>query len=316
MPSPNTVAAPRAHSHSRARTATAAAMTCVAVAAATSVWGSATAGAQPHGTGVETALSSYAEAVSSGDRNAYTAAVCAEEARFSDQFAAAAVGESAGAVWSAAARSSDRHSDFTILSVDEVTIEREHGTAVVTSQVGGFDAVTEQVPLRFEGGRWLVCPPRAADAIPGAGERGGGMAPQSHLTPPITVPAAYVYDPDCTRMPPGESCDRYRPRHDYCTSSPDSFWGGPNRVVDFRGPCARHDMCYSFNFNSPPVYAKSSGKFLCDGTFHDHLRQNCAAELGGVLYAAQRTACYAVALAYFDAVFVGGGWGPDPLGPI
>src|SRR4051812_23740389 len=54
----------------------------------------------------------------------------------------------------------------------------------------------------------------------------------------VGIPANYQYDP------------RRGPRHDYCTSPARQSFGDAN----FRGPCARHDMCYD----------SSTDKKVCD----------------------------------------------------
>lgn len=47
----------------------------------------------------------------------------------------------------------------------------------------------------------------------------------------VTVPSNYVYNP------------RLGTLHDYCTKSPDEFPNPVGKNANFRGPCARHDMC-------------------------------------------------------------------------
>lgn len=44
--------------------------------------------------------------------------------------------------------------------------------------------------------------------------------------------------------------------------------------MDFRGPCAQHDMCYGANQNAVPT-VKSEGKLNCDEEFRSNLYANC-----------------------------------------
>lgn len=60
---------------------------------------------------------------------------------------------------------------------------------------------------------------------------------------PISIPGNYIYN---TNLAPTGL-------HDFCSKSQD-LWGedagylnATNRVADFRGPCAQHDMCYERN---------------------------------------------------------------------
>jgi hypothetical protein len=94
----------------------------------------------------------------------------------------------------------------------------------------------------------------------------------------VTVPANYVYNPALGVL------------HDYCTASPDEFPapGAPN--ADFRGPCARHDLCY----------AGSTSEFTCDNRLLADLRQNCAHYYDP--HTALLATCRATALVYWAAV--------------
>lgn len=48
----------------------------------------------------------------------------------------------------------------------------------------------------------------------------------------VRVPSNYVYDPSRGSL------------HGYCTKSPDEFPAPFGKNADFRGPCAKHDLCY------------------------------------------------------------------------
>ncbi|GAA1617061.1 phospholipase A2 [Actinoplanes couchii] len=98
----------------------------------------------------------------------------------------------------------------------------------------------------------------------------------------VTVPSNYVYNPALGSL------------HDYCTSSPDSYL-----AADFRGPCARHDLCYD---------APGDNKLNCDNKLYEHLGTNCtyAYPTNGTL----RNTCLGVAATYWAAVTT---FGNDPL---
>ena len=96
----------------------------------------------------------------------------------------------------------------------------------------------------------------------------------------VTVPKKYVYKPKLGR------------RHDYCTDSPDEFPapGAPN--ASFRGPCARHDMCYD---------AKKK-KSTCDKALKADMYTNCEYWYG--TWNPLRYACKSTALLYYAVVIV------------
>lgn len=91
---------------------------------------------------------------------------------------------------------------------------------------------------------------------------------------PATVPDEYVYDHQGDHMQPGDDAKLYKGRHDWCTSSPDQ----PG--VDFRGPCARHDMCYDANPNAvPPTATRSTLPILTPRSIVDVLRMDTSLPL-------------------------------------
>lgn len=96
----------------------------------------------------------------------------------------------------------------------------------------------------------------------------------------VGIPSNYVYNP------------RLGSLHDYCTSSPDSFG-----TANFRGPCARHDMCYQ---------AHTAGKRTCDNRLWTDLRSNC--EVAYAWYNPVRVSCYNTANIYWAAVTAFGGY--------
>ncbi|MFI2761237.1 phospholipase A2 [Streptomyces echinatus] len=90
----------------------------------------------------------------------------------------------------------------------------------------------------------------------------------------ITVPSNYVYNP------------RKGTLHDYCTSAPDT-WG----KADFRGPCARHDLCYG---------KKGDHKKACDAVLLSQLTHNCKYAYGS--WNPLRYECVSTASVYYGAV--------------
>lgn len=94
----------------------------------------------------------------------------------------------------------------------------------------------------------------------------------------VGVPKNYVYDPDRGAL------------HDYCTRAPDEFPAPGAANANFRGPCARHDLCYS----------SRTSKFTCDNRLRDDMRTNCAYQYAW--YNPLRRACYRTANVYWAAV--------------
>jgi hypothetical protein len=132
----------------------------------------------------------------------------------------------------------------------------------------------------------------AADAFPVLVDLAGfepvryGPAGPTVLSHFITIPSNYVYNPSLGSL------------HDYCTLSPDYYrpLGAPN--ADFRGPCARHDMCYE---------APGNNKSACDTAFRNNLIHMCDNTYGSVNPI--RYTCRTVAEGYYLAVVT---FGDDP----
>lgn len=89
------------------------------------------------------------------------------------------------------------------------------------------------------------------------------------------IPANYEYDPD------------RGPLHDYCTSSPDTH-NINGTVVDFRGSCARHDMCY----------AGDAPKEECDDAFWVNLTNRCSFTFPDASPGINRSVCRDRAVVY------------------
>lgn len=94
----------------------------------------------------------------------------------------------------------------------------------------------------------------------------------------VTVPSNYVYNPKI-----GSS-------HDYCTKSPDEFPSPVGDNADFRGPCARHDLCYE----------SKTDKKVCDLNLWSNMVTNCKYYYSW--YNPMRASCIKTAQIYFTAV--------------
>lgn len=97
----------------------------------------------------------------------------------------------------------------------------------------------------------------------------------------ITIPSNYVYNPSTTYQ---------RTLHDYCSYSPDEF-PAPGTNANFRGPCARHDMCYQYHQKS---------QLGCDNQLGTQLAQECTYTYAW--YDPRRAACVTTAGVYWAAV--------------
>ncbi len=95
----------------------------------------------------------------------------------------------------------------------------------------------------------------------------------------ITIPSNYVYNPTTTYQ---------RTLHDYCSYSPDSFFS-----ANFRGPCARHDMCYQYHQQS---------QVGCDNWLWINLSSECRYTYAW--YNPMRQSCLNTADIYYAAVLL------------
>lgn len=97
----------------------------------------------------------------------------------------------------------------------------------------------------------------------------------------ISIPPDYVYDPSQGTL------------HDYCSYSPDYFPAVGDDNADFRGRCARHDICYGIG----------ADQFGCDTELRANLNENCRAQYG--FFHSNRAACEGTANVYFVVVVAG-----------
>lgn len=126
-----------------------------------------------------------------------------------------------------------------------------------------------------------AAPAPAAPAAPAAPTAPELLARAAARCCHITIPGNYVYNPNTNYQ---------RSLHDYCTSSPDEF-PAPGTNANFRGPCARHDMCYQYR-------QQSRGR--CDSQLFRHLEQECTYTYGA--WDPRREGCTATAEIYYAAV--------------
>ena len=134
--------------------------------------------------------------------------------------------------------------------------------ASVVAPAGAGAVSPAIIPTPPGGGGSLNCRNHAAESRPVSGK--------------VVVPWSYCYDP---------TTSNHRAWHDYCTKSPDS-WGS----ADFRGPCARHDMCLQAGH--------SHG--TCDGPLLNNLKTNCKHSYSW--YNPSRYKCEAVAYSYYVVI--------------
>lgn len=103
----------------------------------------------------------------------------------------------------------------------------------------------------------------------------------------VTIPARYNYDPSQGSL------------RDYCTKSPDFYYYPEGISADFRGACARHDICY---FNVENSGGASSGFANCNRQFRDNLRTVCRNVYSNEYW--RRNDCVFTANSYYEAVVV------------
>lgn len=104
-------------------------------------------------------------------------------------------------------------------------------------------------------------------------------AKKDSSAPFVTIPPNYVYNPSAGAL------------HDYCTDSPDKFPNPLGRDADFRGPCARHDLC---------LEAKAVPNSTCNARLRDDLITNCKQTYGR--WNPIRIDCIDTAFIYWAAV--------------
>ena len=97
----------------------------------------------------------------------------------------------------------------------------------------------------------------------------------------VGVPSNYIYNLNHVR----------KTLHDYCTKSPDEFPNPIGANANFRGPCARHDMCFE---------NRSSSQYTCNNNLRSNMRSNC--EYQYAWYSPTRGVCYDTANIYWIAV--------------
>jgi hypothetical protein len=96
----------------------------------------------------------------------------------------------------------------------------------------------------------------------------------------VGVPSNYVYNP------------RLGSLHDYCTKSPDEFPNPVGANANFRGPCARHDLCLGARISSQ----------TCNNRLWSDMVSNCQYTYSIINPA--RQACINTAHVYWVAVTI------------
>jgi|CXWL01.1.fsa_nt_gi hypothetical protein len=97
----------------------------------------------------------------------------------------------------------------------------------------------------------------------------------------VGIPSNYVYNLNHPR----------KTLHDYCTKSPDEFPNPVGANANFRGPCARHDMCFE---------QRQASQGTCNNRLWSNLISNC--EYTYAWYNPTRQACINTAHVYWVAV--------------
>lgn len=100
----------------------------------------------------------------------------------------------------------------------------------------------------------------------------------------ITIPKTYKYHP---HKGPDIAL------HDYCTASPDEF-PTIGKNADFRGPCARHDMCIQYH---------QQKRSTCDNNLLNNMKSECRYTYKHS-YDPRRSACEFTARVYWTVVRV------------
>jgi hypothetical protein len=125
--------------------------------------------------------------------------------------------------------------------------------------------------------------PADESAIPGDDLNQGPNLPEETAgvrSAVVNVPSNYVYDPSRGSL------------HDYCTHSPDEFPNPAGANANFRGPCARHDMCLGAHTASQ----------TCNNRLWSDLVTNCKHWYSAINPV--RYACFDTARVYWEAVTV------------
>ncbi|MEZ4362736.1 MAG: hypothetical protein R3B48_21265 [Kofleriaceae bacterium] len=107
-----------------------------------------------------------------------------------------------------------------------------------------------------------------------------GESAPAQLASYVGVPSNYVYNP------------RLGTLHDYCTKSPDEFPNPIGKNANFRGPCARHDMCLGARISSQ----------TCNNRLWSNMVSNCQYTYG--VFNPARKACINTAHVYWVAVTI------------
>lgn len=103
----------------------------------------------------------------------------------------------------------------------------------------------------------------------------------------VPVPSDYEYDTNLGTL------------NDFCTLSPDDYNGPGDLDASFRGPCARHDMCYDRNIYENGEHFQL-GFMECNRKFKQDLQTVCTNVYTSV--DPRRSDCMLTGRLYYDAV--------------
>lgn len=84
---------------------------------------------------------------------------------------------------------------------------------------------------------------------------------------------------------------------DYCTKSPDFYYYPGGTSADFRGACARHDICY---FDVKESGGAPSGFANCNRQLRDNLQTVCRNVYSNEFWI--RSDCFFIANSYYEVV--------------
>lgn len=167
--------------------------------------GSGIAAAQPveetDNEAITTALTSYLDAANSFDYEAFVASTCEAEVDFMNDLVGKLInGADLETIWERAKEvRGDDAPQIDILAIEDIAVEGDTATAVVTTQVDEREPATEEVQLILDEEDWKVCPDRSNINLDGpeADEASDDEtdAPAPGLEPqPLPAPAPDVTD--------------------------------------------------------------------------------------------------------------------------
>lgn len=126
----------------------------------------------------------------------------------------------------------------------------------------------------------MAAPTATTSSVAATAKVAAASSSSSH----ITIPKTYKYHP---HKGPDIAL------HDYCTASPDEF-PTVGKNANFRGPCARHDMCIQYYQHK---------RSTCDGNLLANMKSECNYTYKH-WYDPRKSACLSTAYVYWTVVRV------------